>query len=90
MTERVMSGLERWSGRIVTFCAVGTCLCLAGLAYLQVRTGGLASDGAKARVTQCQREPVIHKLIVAGAHYHLLSPADVKTFRKTAPQGCPP
>lgn len=90
MTERVMTGIEKWSGRIVTFCAVGTCACLAGLAYLQVRTGSLASDGAKARATQCLREPIIRKLVVAGEHYHLLAPADVLTFRETAPKGCPP
>lgn len=52
------------------------------------RVGGQVRDGRKARATQCAREPVLRKLIVAGAHYRLLSPADVQTFKRTAPT-CP-
>lgn len=47
-----------------------------------------AADGQKARVTQCAREPVIRKLVLAGQHYHLLTAADVADFRRTAPH-CP-
>lgn len=63
-------------------------LCLLGYGLWQLRA--YAVEGQKARTTQCQREPVIRKLVFAGAHYHLLGPADVKTFRETAPKDCPP
>lgn len=88
-TERVVSGLERWSGRIIAFCAVGTCLCFAGLAYLQVRVSGQASDGQKARATQCRTFPIAVKLYTAAARYRLITAADLKTYRAAAPRGCP-
>jgi hypothetical protein len=52
------------------------------------QVGSQVRDGRKARTTQCEREPIFRKLVVAGAHYHLLDPADVETFRRTAP-ACP-
>jgi hypothetical protein len=52
------------------------------------RVGGQVRDGRKAHVTQCAREPILRKLVVAGAHYRLLRPEDVQTFKRTAPV-CP-
>jgi hypothetical protein len=49
-----------------------------------------SEDGRKARVTQCQREPVLRKLVFAGKRFRLLTPADVDAFARTAPRDCPP
>lgn len=47
-------------------------------------------EGQKARTTQCEREPIFRKLVVAGAHYHLLNALDVATFERTAPDCAKP
>jgi hypothetical protein len=87
--KKVVSRLERWAGRIILFLVLGTCVCFGGLVYLQVRVQAGAREGQKARVTQCEREPVIDKLVVAGARYRFLTPGDVARFKRTAPKGCP-
>jgi hypothetical protein len=87
--EKVVSRLERWAGRIILFLVLGTCLCFAGLVYLQVRVSGQASEGQKARATQCRTFPIALKLYAAAAKYRLITAADLRTYRAAAPRGCP-
>lgn len=88
-TERVVSGLEHWATRIMIFSAVGTCLCFAGFAYLQVKTGRLASAGQKARTRQQAVFPISVKAYTWIAKHpdaHITT-ADLDCFRTGV--GCP-
>jgi hypothetical protein len=87
--EKVVSRLERWAGRIILFLVLGTCVCFGGLVYLQVRVQGQASEGRKARVTQCRTFPIGIKLYTAAARYGLITAGDLRTYRAAAPRGCP-
>jgi hypothetical protein len=48
-----------------------------------------SEDGRRARVTQCAREPVFRKLVVAANRFHLVTAADLEAFKRTAPHDCP-
>lgn len=87
--ERALSRLERWAGKIMVFCAIGTCVCFIGLTYLQLQVSGQARDGRKARVTQCRTFPVAIKLYEAAARYGLITQVDLGTYLAAAPKGCP-
>lgn len=66
---------------------IAECIVLVWL----LRQDSVRSDqGQMARMTQCAREPVFRKLVVAGRHYGLLNRGDVAVFMRTSPQGCPP
>jgi hypothetical protein len=69
--------------------AVGIAVNFALLIPALRREASQAQGGHQARVTQCAREPIFRKLIVAGEHYHLLSARDVQTFKRTAPDCTP-
>lgn len=88
MTEQVLSRIERWGGRIMTFCAVGTCVCLAWLAYQQVLLAGQASAGQKARTTQQLRQPVAAKVYADAFRRGVITARDLACFRDSAK--CPP
>lgn len=86
--ERVVSGLERWAARIMIFCAVGTCFCFAGLAYLQVRVNGQAGEGSRARARQQAVMPVSLKVYEDAKRRGVISADDLACFRDSA--SCPP
>jgi cytochrome c-type biogenesis protein CcmH/NrfG len=50
--------IDRYMGRIVLVCVIGTCLCLAGLSYLQVQVWAQARAGQAARARQIRVFPV--------------------------------
>lgn len=81
--------LEEWAGKIMVFCAIGTCACFAGLACLQFQVSGQAHQGQNARITQCRTFPVAIKLYTAAARYQLITPDDLKTYLAARPKGCP-
>lgn len=86
--ERVASGLERWTGRIVIFCAVGTCLCFIGFAYLQVRVSGQSAQGQMARLRQQVVFPVSLKVYVDAERRGVITREDLACFRDSSK--CPP
>jgi hypothetical protein len=49
-----------------------------------------STEGKNARTTQCAREPVFRKIMVAGVKYRLLTREDLREFDRNAPTGCPP
>lgn len=85
LRERRQPELLLWA---MIVCAIGACLNFVGLGFAMHRIGAQASAGQRARATQCAREPIIRKLVVAGERYRLLDHADVATYRRTAPD-CP-
>jgi hypothetical protein len=68
-------------------CAV---VCAANMCLLLLLLVQRSADGLAARATQCAREPVLRKLVVAGEHYRLLTAADRREFERTAPRDCAP
>lgn len=85
LTRPTRQGRSKLLIFVMAFCAVGACLNFVGLGFALNRIGNTAAEGQKARVTQCTREPVYHKLILAGRHYRLLNDADVRHFEATSP-----
>jgi hypothetical protein len=65
--------------------AVGIAVNFALLIPTLHKQASQAQEGKKARLTQCAREPILRKLVSAGAHYHLINAKDLRTFERTAP-----
>lgn len=89
MTERLSNGLERWSRKIVTFCAIGTILCMSYSAYNQFRVSGLAAAGSRARARQQAVFPISVKAYTWIAKHpdaHITA-TDLDCFRTGV--GCP-
>jgi hypothetical protein len=79
--ERVITRLERWMTPIIVFCALGTCVCFAGLGYLQLQVKGQASKGEDARTRQQAVFPVSLKLYEAAYADGKISRADLECFK---------
>jgi hypothetical protein len=63
VTQKAERWIDRNMARLTMLCVGGTCLCFVGFGYLLVQNRANASQGAKARVTQMQRQPTFEKLL---------------------------
>jgi hypothetical protein len=84
MAERIVSGVERFGGLLVTFCVVGTCVCLAGFAWLNVRVSGQASEGQRARTRQQAVYPVSLKIYDDAHERGVISDGELECFKDSS------
>lgn len=76
-----MKQFQDWTVRVIVFCAVGTCVCFGGLAYLQVRVADQAAKGRMARDRQTAVYPVSLKVYLDAYERGKITRADLDCFR---------
>lgn len=86
--ERVVTGFEKWLTPIIVFCAIGTCVCFAGLAWLQLQVKGQASSGQDARTRQELVFPVSLHVYEDAYRRDVITARELACFRDS--RRCPP
>lgn len=79
---------DRWSGRIIAFCSIGTCISLIGFAVLQVQLRGKANRGDIARDVQLAKQPAGCKIAQDAYRRGVISRRELAPYY-AAPHPCP-
>jgi hypothetical protein len=87
MTASATSWVDRNMGLIALVCVVGTCVCFAGIGYLQLQVRGQASEGQTARSRQERTFPTSLKVYEDAYRRGVITARELACFRDS--RRCP-